>query len=120
MNRLPLEIVHKILEYDGKIKYRNGKYMNQISLDDERYSILQNMPIIIPNRCYGWNITMITSKNVIYMDKHIVWYSMYVDKDVVWYSGKEDQVIITIDDAKCYYSFVYTDFCYKWTICKLP
>ena len=24
MNRFPLEIVHRILEYDGRIKYRNG------------------------------------------------------------------------------------------------
>ena len=41
---LPLEIVHRILEYDGRIKYRHGKYMNQIAQDDDRYKVLQTMP----------------------------------------------------------------------------
>jgi hypothetical protein len=44
MNLLPLEIVHRILEYDGRIKYRNGKYMNQISKTDKRYEMLLNVP----------------------------------------------------------------------------
>ena len=41
MNQFPLEIVHRILEYDGRIKYRYGKYMNQIAQDDDRYQMLQ-------------------------------------------------------------------------------
>ena len=49
MNHLPLEIVHRILEYDGRIKYRNGKYMNQIAPDDERYKMLQTLPQIDSN-----------------------------------------------------------------------
>ena len=48
MNRLPLEIVHRILEYDGRIKYRHGKYMNQISPDDNRYKMLLTVPQILP------------------------------------------------------------------------
>ena len=43
---LPLEIVHRILEYDGRIKYRNGKYMNQIAQDDVRYKMLKQIPQI--------------------------------------------------------------------------
>jgi len=40
----PKEILHIILSYDGRIKYRNGKYVNIIHKDDERYNIIA--PII--------------------------------------------------------------------------
>jgi len=42
---LPKELLNIILEYDGRIKYRRGKYINVIHQDDERYSITS--PIII-------------------------------------------------------------------------
>ena len=29
------DIIIKILEYDGRIKYRNGKFINQIIIDDK-------------------------------------------------------------------------------------
>ena len=32
---LPSDIIHQIIEYTGKLKRRNGKYMNQI--DKEKY-----------------------------------------------------------------------------------
>jgi hypothetical protein len=122
MNKLPTllphEIVHRILEYDGRIKYRNGKYMNQISQDDERYEMLQTLPKIIQNRCDWWNITILTRKNIIYIDKRYVWYSTYVDKDIIWYPGKEDPVIVD-GDTTGYYSFAQPGFCYKWSVGKL-
>jgi len=41
---LPLEVLHKVLEYDGKIVHRRGKYIDRISSDDRRYRLLRKIP----------------------------------------------------------------------------
>ena len=42
--KLPSDILNRVLDYDGTIKYRNGKYMNQILKNDIRYKIFNNIP----------------------------------------------------------------------------
>ncbi len=40
IQHLPRDIAHLILQYDGQIVYRNGKYMNRIPKTDGRYAML--------------------------------------------------------------------------------
>jgi hypothetical protein len=42
--KIPHEIVRYILLFDKKIRYRNGKYMDQIDVEDDRYYILYKIP----------------------------------------------------------------------------
>jgi len=41
---LPKELKNIILEFDGQIKYRRGKYMNQLNLEDPKYDCLKSIP----------------------------------------------------------------------------
>ena len=40
---LPLELVDKILQYDGRIKYKKGEFINVIHSADSRYFILEKV-----------------------------------------------------------------------------
>ena len=40
----PIDIIDKIVRYTGKMRWRNGVFMNQIRKDDARYVILQTIP----------------------------------------------------------------------------
>lgn len=40
---LPKELLDLILEYDGRIKYKKGKYVNIIHKNDIRYKIIKNI-----------------------------------------------------------------------------
>jgi hypothetical protein len=42
--QLPQVLKNLILEFDGKIKYRRGKYINQLKVDDPIYQCLLQIP----------------------------------------------------------------------------
>ena len=44
MSYFPKDIINLILEYDGRIKYKNGKYFNVINIKDKKYeSVIDNI-----------------------------------------------------------------------------
>ena len=43
-SNLPLELIYHILVYTGIVKYRNGKYIDQIPRTDERYKLVDSIP----------------------------------------------------------------------------
>jgi hypothetical protein len=46
-HQFPLEVIIHILEYSNHgVKYRNGKFIDQIDKKDERYYLLYNLPKI--------------------------------------------------------------------------
>lgn len=51
---LHIDIVIKILEYTGKIKYRSGVFIDQISKEDYRYSILLTKKIPVTSITPHW------------------------------------------------------------------
>ena len=107
MNQFPLEIVHRILEYDGRIKYRNGKYMNQIAQDDDRYQMLQGIPQFHSNKSSEWSSShMILRKNYIYYTKH--------SHDP--YKGEIPRIDIRIGLISSYYDYTKDGISYIWTI----
>ena len=68
--KLPLEIIILILDFDNKIKYRNGKFINQILKTDKRYELLKNISPIKKNllfNIYSLCYTRDLGKYIVYL-----------------------------------------------------
>ena len=68
---IPKEIINIILEYDGRIKYRKGKYINIINKKDIRYNIIE---IVINNK------NKIIEKIVLKYSCFYFYYNFIIDK----------------------------------------
>jgi hypothetical protein len=44
INKLPIELVNKIINYTDVVAFRNGKYIDRIPKTDERYEKLNKIP----------------------------------------------------------------------------
>jgi hypothetical protein len=51
-SQLPLVLINKIINYTNVITYRDGKYIDKISKNDERYKLLEKIsrPIKVGNK----------------------------------------------------------------------
>ena len=108
MNLLPLELVHHILEYDGRIKYRHGKYMNQITQDDDRYKMLQQMPQIQPY------------PHIFYMTIYSLDYQCCFEKYESDWSSETPYIHSYTTHEIGVYCFKKQDICYKFIIFRQP
>ena len=117
MNQFPFEIVHRILEYDGRIKYRHGKYMNQIAQDDDRYQMLLTMPQIkpFPNYIQSWYMS-VYSRNKIYCEKK----QLMSPYTASYYGEKPHLIHIYMDTTMVSYIFISQGFYYEFIIYKTP
>ena len=59
-----MDIIHHILSYNNTIKYRNGKYFNQIPKEDHRYSLLLKIPRIIISNAEEYCFTLKVDKRL--------------------------------------------------------
>ena len=41
---IPCDMLQLILQFDGRLKKRNGVYMNQILINDEHYKLFRSIP----------------------------------------------------------------------------
>jgi hypothetical protein len=76
---LPFDVVKKILEYDGSMKYRHGRFMTQIPKTDLRYPILRTIPRKLVTK-YGTSLVELSIK-----DSLIVFDESYIGLNEVIY-----------------------------------
>ena len=103
---LPIEVIHRILEYDGRVKYRNGKYINQISRNDERYELLKTItpPFV--------DIRFVPHGYVHY--GYVARYSFRIEKLGCPYTSDNPLTMTDIGDEVRQYGYIQDDICYTW------
>lgn len=83
---LPLDVIHYILSYSDTIKYRNGKYMNQISKTDKRYALLQLIEPIKRHHIYEYVFYIKWNLYLLYYRPTFTSFSVDLENDKVIYS----------------------------------
>jgi hypothetical protein len=105
-NRLPTDMINIILLFDGKIKYRNGKYMNQIKINDYNF-LLQIPKPINHNKVYNQNLNY---ELIVYFsnNKKTLTFDWFMDRDVYKISYVNDERLYETMNIHTY--FFYDDF----------
>ena len=76
---LPFDVVKHILEYEGSLKYRHGRYMSQIPKTDFRFPLLRSIPSKNMTS-YGTTVVLLS-----YKDSLIVFDESYIGlKEIIY------------------------------------
>ena len=99
---LPEDIIRMILSYDTVLRYRNGKYMNQIAKSDPRNELITQRILYPRNPIY---YTVTTNK-----ENLILFYRPY---DIYWFIGVLPETVVyryslTMDKSAIFYHQSYT------------
>jgi hypothetical protein len=75
---IPIEIIQKIVEYSGKIKMRNKKFMNQIENIEDRYHLLRLRLCFDKDREYN-NVVRLSHVNIPipFTDKSLYYFAFH-------------------------------------------
>ena len=75
--KLPQSIVDIILEYDGRIHNRSGKYIDRIHKNDHRYHLLSTLPKIVFSHEFYTNWYIKFSNKQFVLQKFVGYYPEY-------------------------------------------
>uniref|UniRef100_A0A6C0HW94 Uncharacterized protein n=1 Tax=viral metagenome TaxID=1070528 RepID=A0A6C0HW94_9ZZZZ len=77
--KTPIDMIDKIVRYTGKMRLRNGTFMNQIRKEDIRYVVLQT----IPEKIHTYDPISNTHNTIVYFTP-----GKNIDKIIVKYENK--------------------------------
>ena len=108
---LPNELIDLILEYNGNIKKRVGKYINQLNLQNKKYEILKESirkKIIIINEFHKETYFVIDRQSKLKVLLNLLYPSKY-------YSKFSKRIIYktihqSIPPYKIYYYYIWEEF----------
>jgi hypothetical protein len=81
IQNLPEDIIHNIIEFDGRMKYRNGEFMVQIPKTDERYKMLLDVQKKIQKTIYVYDVfTYLETNTVTFLNGHVLIFRFHVSK----------------------------------------
>jgi hypothetical protein len=97
---LPKEIVNIIIQYDGRIKYRRGKYVNQLNIENKKYDLLNKFFI---NKTHIFNKILFVNGDAFYMDFPVGKYYFGMIYDYKYHgSGYMVSFYKNIQESLCY------------------